>query len=65
MRLSNKLDFAKLRPFKILRVLGPIIYKLNFPDSMRIMRIRYMLILKLIDPEVSLMEDIPNINFES
>ena len=54
MRLSNKLDFAKLEPFKILKVLGLVTYKLDFPDSMRIIKIRYILILKLADLEALL-----------
>ena len=29
------------------------------------MRIRYVLVLKLVDPEVLLIEDMPNINFKS
>ena len=65
MRLSDKLDFAKLEPFKIVRVLGLIIYKLNLLNSIRITRIRYILILELADPKASLMEDIPDINPES
>ena len=39
MRLSNKLNFAKLKLFKILRVLGPVTYKLDLPDSIKIIRI--------------------------
>ena len=39
MRLSDKLDFAKLGLFNILRVLGPVIYKLDLPDSIKITRI--------------------------
>ena len=65
MRLSNKLDFAKLEPFKILRALKPVIYKLDFPNSIKITKIRYVLVLKLVDSEAPLMEDIPDINFKS
>ena len=36
IRLSDKLSFTKLESFKIVKVLEPVIYKLNFPDSMRI-----------------------------
>ena len=56
------MDFTKLNPFKILKVLGPVIYKLDFPDSIRITRIYYILILKPIDPDAPLMENIPDIN---
>ena len=33
MKLSDKLDFIKLESFKIVRTLGPIIYKLNMPNN--------------------------------
>ena len=50
---------------KILKVLEPVTYKLNLPDSMRITRIQYILVLKLADSEVPLMENIPDINPKS
>ena len=65
MRLSNKLDFIKLEFFKILKVLGPVTYKLEFPDGIKIIKIRHVLILELADSEVPLMKDIPDINPKS
>ena len=65
IRPSNKLDFIKLGPFKIAKVLGPVTYKLNLLDSIRITRIRYILVLKLVDPEASLMENILDIDPKS
>ena len=65
MRLSNKLDFIKLGFFKILKVLGLVTYKLDLSDSMKIAKVRHILVLKLADPEAPLMEDIPNINLKS
>ena len=65
MRLSNKLDFAKLKFFKILKVLGPVMYKLDLSDSIEIIRIRYVSVLELVNSEVSLMTDILDINPES
>ena len=65
MRLSNKLDFVKLESFKILKVLGLVIYKLDFLSSIKITRIRYVLVLKLVDLEVLLITDIPDIDPES
>ena len=65
MRLSNKLNFAKLKFFKIVKVLKLIIYKLDLLNSLRITRIKHVLVLKLVDPEISLMEDIPDINLKS
>ena len=64
-RPSDKLDFAKLKSFRIIKVLGPVTYELDLPDSMRITRIRYISVLKLIDPEVPLIENIPDINPKS
>ena len=65
MRPSNKLDFAKLGPFRITKVLRPVTYKLNLPDSIKIIRIRYILVLKLVDLEAPLIKDIPDINPKS
>ena len=65
MRPSNKLNFTKLRFFKIIKVLGLVMYKLNLPDNMRITRIRHILILKLVDPEAPLIKNIPDINPKS
>ena len=65
MRLSNKLDFTKLKPFKILRVLRPVIYKLDFPDSIKITRIRHISVLEPANPEVPLIKNISDINPKS
>ena len=65
MKLSNKLNFAKLKSFKITKVLGLITYKLDFPDSIKITRIRYILVLELVDLEAPLIEDILDINPKS
>ena len=64
-RLSNKLDFAKLEPFKIIKVLKLIIYKLNLPNSIKIIKIRHMSVLKLADSEAPLIENVPDINPKS
>ena len=65
MRLSDKLDFAKLEFFKIIKVLDPVTYKLDFLESMRITRIHHILVLELVDPEASLIKNIPDINPKS
>ena len=65
MRPSNKLNSVKLKSFRVLKVLKPVIYKLDLPDSIRITRICYILVLKLVDPEVLLIENIPDINPKS
>ena len=59
------MDFAKLEPFKILKVLGLVTYKLNLLDSIRITRIRHILVLELVDPEASLIKNIPDIDPKS
>ena len=64
-RLSNKLNFTKLELFKILKVLEPVTYKLKFSDSIRIIKIHHILILKLVDPEAPLIKNILNINPKS
>ena len=64
-RPSNKLNLTKLGPFKIIRVLGLIIYKLDLPDSIRITKIRHISVLELIDPETPLIKNIPDINLKS
>ena len=40
-------------------------YKLDLPDSIRIIKIRYISVLKLADPEVLLIDNIPDINPKS
>ena len=64
-RPSDKLNFIKLRSFRVLKVLGLVTYKLDLPDSIRITRIRYILVVKLVDPEAPLIEDVPDINLKS
>ena len=48
-----------------MKILGPVTYKLDLPNSIRITRIYYILVLKLADPEVPLIKDIPDINPKS
>jgi len=45
-RLSDKLDYTKLRPFKIKKVLGPILFKLELLVSIRIYPIFYRSLLE-------------------
>ena len=65
MRPSNKLDFTRLESFKILKVLGLVMYKLNLLDSIKIMNIRYILVLKLPDLGAPLLKNILDINPKS
>ena len=64
-RLSDKLDFAKLKLFKVLKILKLVMYELDLPDSIKIMKIRHVLVLKLADLEVPLIEDMLDINLKS
>ena len=59
------MDFAKLKSFKILKVLGLVTYKLDLPDSIKIIRIKYVLVLKLVNLEAPLIKNISDINLES
>ena len=45
-RLSDKLDFKKLRLFKIKKKLGLVIYKLTLPKDIRIYLVFYIVLLK-------------------
>ena len=45
-RLSDKLNYIKLRPFKIKKVLGPILFKLELLISIRIYPIFYKSLLE-------------------
>ena len=40
-------------------------YELNLPSNIKIMRIRYISVLKLVDSEAPLIKDIPDIDPES
>ena len=40
-------------------------YELDLSDSIKIIRIRYILVLKLADPEVPLIKDMPDIDPKS
>ena len=64
-RPSDNLNFIKLGRFIIIIVLGLVIYKLDLPESMRITRIHYIVVLKLADPEAPLMKNISDINSKS
>ncbi len=46
-RLSNKLDYIKIRPFLINRVLGDITYRVYLPKHMRIYQVFYIALLEL------------------
>ena len=45
-RLSDKLDYTKLRPFKIEKKLRPVTFKLIISKGMRIYLIFHILLLK-------------------
>ena len=64
-RPSNKLDFAKLEPFKVIKVLGPVTYELDLSDSIKITKIKYVSVLKLADSEAPLIKNILDINPKS
>ena len=59
------MDFVKLGLFKVVKILGLVIYKLDLLDSIRITRIYYILVLELVDPEAPLIKNILDINPKS
>ena len=59
------MDFTKLGFFKILKVLELIMYKLDLSDSIKIIRIRYILVLEPADPDALLMKDMLDIDPKS
>ena len=46
-------------------ILELIIYKLNFPDSIKIIRICHVSVLKLVDSEIFLIKNMPDIDPEN
>ena len=48
-----------------MKVLGLIIYKLDLPNSIRIIRICYILVLELVDLEVALIKNVLDIDPKS
>ena len=65
IRLSNKLNFTKLESFKNLKALKPVTYKLDLSNNIKIIKIRYISVLKSANLEIPLMEDILDINPKS
>jgi hypothetical protein len=54
-KLSNKLNFRKLRLFKILKKISEVSYKLDLPDNIKLRTaVFYILLLKkaLVDKEI-------------
>ena len=47
-RLSKKLDYVKLGPFKIIAKILEVIYRLNLLTKMKIYPIQYIAILELV-----------------
>ena len=45
-RPSNKLDYTKLGPYKIKERLGPVIFRLEIPEGIRIYLVFYILLLE-------------------
>ena len=65
MRPNNKLNFAKLEPFRISKILKSVTYKLDLPDNIKITKIRHISVLKPADLEAPLIKNILNIDPES
>ena len=54
IRLSNKLDHTKLRPFRIKKVKGLVNYKLDLLAKIRKYPVFYISLLKLVDLRIPL-----------
>ena len=59
------MNFTKLGSFKILKILEPVTYKLNLPDSIKITKIQHISVLELADLAAPLIEDVPDIDPKS
>src|SRR5579883_2133757 len=53
-RQNSKLDFLKIGPFKIKRIIGPVNYELQLPKNIRIYPIFYVSLLEKANPETPL-----------
>jgi hypothetical protein len=51
MRLSNKLDYKKFRPFRVKRNIRDISYKLELLKTIRIHPVFHISLLKPVDPD--------------
>ena len=51
IKLNNKLDYTKLRLYRIKKVLGLVNYKLDLSKEIRIYLSFYILVLKPVNPE--------------
>ena len=61
-RLSLKLDYTKLRLFKIKRAIGKVNFELDIPKHMRIHPIFYTALLKLAPDNATLDKEPPEID---
>ena len=59
------MNFTKLGSFKILKILEPVTYKLNLPESIKITKIQHISVLELADLAAPLIEDVPDIDPKS
>ena len=61
-RPSDKLDYTKLGPFRVSKVLGPVNYELDLPAKMRIHPRFHISVLEPADPETPLQTNPPGID---
>jgi hypothetical protein len=55
-RLSDKLDYKKLRPFKIKNVISEVNYELDLLSTMKIYLVFYISLLELVSADTELRE---------
>jgi len=54
-RLSKKLDYVKIGPFKIAVKILEVIYRFNLPVKIKIYLVQYIIILKLVYRDLKLL----------
>jgi len=53
-QLSKKLDYIKIRPFKIIRKISKVIYRLNLLAKIKIYLVQYIIMLELAYKDLAL-----------
>jgi len=54
-RLSKKLDYIKIGPFKIAKKISEVIYRLNLPAKIKIYSTQYITMLELVYRDLALL----------
>ncbi|SLM33604.1 reverse transcriptase domain protein [Lasallia pustulata] len=63
-RPAKKLDHTKLGPFRIKKKLGPNVYKLQLPDSMKIHPVFHITVLEPVHPSIPIATQVPTLEMD-